>query len=97
MTYEENLERKNCPYRTDMGNCLSGGGFCLSVQTDKCRKHIEEALEKVAQLEKENKEMKRALNLFCSEFMCRECLFLDKENKQCTISKLFFDEKGQIK
>lgn len=34
------------------------------------------------------KEMKSALNRFCNEFLCRECIFCDKENERCTISHL---------
>ena len=38
-------DRKDCPYRTDMGNCLPHGGFCPSVGDDRCKKHIQNALD----------------------------------------------------
>lgn len=47
-----NEDRKDCPYRTDTGNCLPHGGFCTSVNDDRCKKHIQDALEKQIQTEK---------------------------------------------
>ena len=43
-------ERENCPYMSDMGNCLANGGFCSAVKTDRCRLHIENALKTVERL-----------------------------------------------
>lgn len=84
MTYEEALTEAKRRLNF-VSNEKEFYGTNLVSETTEWLKTVIEALEKVEQLEKENAKMKSILNKFCAEFLCRECLFLDKENSQCTI------------
>ena len=53
-----------------------------------------QALEKVVQLEEENKKMRSALRKFCFNTLCSQCPFID-DLWVCTLSKLVADESGE--
>lgn len=68
-------------------------GTTLIKDTIKWLKKVIEALEKVEQLEKENKELRSALRIFCFDTSCGKCPFKD-DSWNCKLFKFLTDEEG---